>query len=182
MGDTRVAFEASVESLLYGLRGNLTPALKARLHAVGLDVDKPPTGAVPATTWARWIDAAAAEVFPELPEAEAHRRIGMLALDGFKDTVIGKALMAILKLIGPRRSMHRLARNYRTVNNFCEPEVVELAPNRFTVTFRDAIGMPGYWAGTLQSAAEMIGVPEPKVSVVKHEPPACVLEVVWRAA
>ncbi|MBS2029529.1 MAG: DUF2378 family protein [Deltaproteobacteria bacterium] len=182
MADTRVAFEASVESLLHGLRGSLTPALKARLLAVGLDVDKPPTGAVPATTWARWVDAAAAEIFSELPIDERHRRIGALALDGFKDTAIGKATMAILKLIGPRRSMHRLARNYRTVNNFCEPEVVELAPNQFRVTFRDAIGMPGYWAGTLQSAAEMIGAPEPKVSLVKHEPPVCVLEVIWRAA
>ena len=169
-----------MESLLFALRGSHTPALKARLLASGLDVDHPPSGAVPATSWARWIDDAAAALYPDLAVDARHRRIGTLALDGFKDTTIGKALMGILKIIGPRRSMHRLARNYRTVNNFCEPEVVERAPNQFTVTFHDAIGMPEYWAGTLQAAAESIGAPEPRVAVVKHDPPACVLEIVWR--
>ncbi|HEY0882059.1 MAG TPA: DUF2378 family protein, partial [Archangium sp.] len=125
----------------------LTPAIKDSLRSKGLDLDKPLRPGYPAADFHKWVELVAAAVFPEDRRDEAIRKIGHRAVSGLEEGLVGKALSAGLKLIGPRRSLQRVERIFKNNNNYQVATLVEITERDAKVKLSEVYGMPTYYQG-----------------------------------
>ncbi len=178
----RLEFEQSVDGLFYGAIDALSrPQLKERLRTAGLDLDGRLAPAYPAEQFYRWVKIAAAELHPELSEDEACNRIGRLAVEkGLESTVLGRALLVVLKMYGTRRSMQRITKSFRNGNNYIEVTVNELAPTRLELIFNTVMETPGYFHGVLEAGLVTLGAKEPRVERRPQDGESCTYLLEWR--
>src|SRR5262249_52387161 len=106
--EPRYDFAVAYEGLFHrGLGSSLTPRLKARLRAAGLDLDRPFEPAYPADRWPIFLRMTAEELFPAVPIGDALRKMGERFFLGYVETLVGKAMLAAMRVIGPMRSLGR---------------------------------------------------------------------------
>jgi len=93
--------------------------------------------------------------------------------------MIGKALSAGLKLIGPRRSLQRVERIFKNNNNYQQASLIELGERDAKVKLSEVFGLPTYYQGLFEAAVTAIGAKEPKVSLLASPPPGAMLHIEW---
>jgi uncharacterized protein (TIGR02265 family) len=181
MADTEpLVWTAPVEALFQrALRGRLTPTLIERVRAAGIDLEKP---LLPAYPWAAWIaslDATAEELYPGHSHAQAYEELGRLTIARYEETLVGKALFAALRLLSPQRVLGRLARSFRTSNNFTETYVVPLGPGRAEIRFNRVEPDPAFTLGVLAAGLPAAGVPAAKVTLHAREGESAIFLLEW---
>lgn len=157
MADERYFFPTVPEGMMSGLSGVTdVVALKAHLKAGGLDIDRLPP-AIPALVFREHIRQTAQFVWPDLLEMEALRLTGYHYANGWKETALGRAAAPLLPLIGPKRTLQRLERVFRTGDNFTRPQTEFLSDNQARVTIHETLGLEGFWLGILQGGLDILG-------------------------
>jgi uncharacterized protein (TIGR02265 family) len=156
MPEERYVFPASAEGILLGLGERATPAFKAHMKKAGLDFDKLPP-AFPFDVYTPYLRIAAVFAWPEVPEEEAMRLLGLHFVRGWQSTVMGSAMSVMLRLLGPQRTLTRLDRAFRTSNNFTRATTQLVGTNEALVTINEIQGSPEYYIGILQGGLEVIG-------------------------
>jgi uncharacterized protein (TIGR02265 family) len=127
-----VVFGHTVEALLKVLRARQDEGpLRQRLKAVGVDLDLPLEPAYPYAQWQQLLRLASEELFPGLPAAEAHWRLGERFIQSYFETNMGRALQGVLKLLGPARTLERTTRNMASGNNYLQFNVERLSPTDY---------------------------------------------------
>ena len=173
-------FSQSVEGLfIKGLGSTLTPTIREALKAKGLDLSKPLRPGYPATDFHKWIEFVAAAVYPDDRKDEAVRRIGHRAVSGLEEGMIGKALSAGLKLIGPRRSLQRVERIFKNNNNYQVATLLELGERDARVRLSEVFGLPTYYQGLFEAVIALIGAKEPKVTLLPTPGAGATLHLEW---
>jgi uncharacterized protein (TIGR02265 family) len=156
MTEKRYVFPSSADGVLKGLGPFATPAFKAHLKAHGLDFDKVPP-AIPLEEWQPQLVRIATFAWPKETTAEAMRLLGLSFVRGWKNTAIGAAASAVLRLIGPARTLTRLDRAFRTSDNFTKAETELISSNEALISINEVHGYPSFWTGILQGGLEMLG-------------------------
>ena len=176
----QLEFARSVEgTFIKGLGPDLTPEVKAKLRLAGLDLDRQLQPAYPAEQFHKWVKMAALEVYQNEPEDDACRRVGFRTIAGLEDTVLGRALAAGLKLIGPKRSLQRLDRIFRNNNNYQQATVTELGDTAARVELSHVYGLPSFYQGVFEAAMKVTGAKSTRITVVSLTPPGAVFQVDW---
>jgi len=122
-----VVFDSAIEGTRKAFARQLTAELKAQLKGVGLDLDHPQAG-VTLDTWLKAMRLLAGALFPQLKPEERHRQLGREFMKGYVQTAIGFATLTTAKLIGVKRTLLRMGRNFRTAANYIEAEALDIAP------------------------------------------------------
>ena len=176
----QIEFSQSVEGLfIKGLGAMLTPPIREKLRAKGLDLDKPLRPGYPAVDFHRWIEFIASIIYPDDRKEEAVRRVGHRAVSGLEEGLIGRALSAGLKLIGPRRSLQRVERIFKNNNNYQVATLIELGERDAKVQLSEVFGLPTYYQGLFEAAVAAIGAKEPRVTVRASPGPGAMLHIEW---
>jgi uncharacterized protein (TIGR02265 family) len=176
-----VVFGTAFEGLLVrGLGARLTPQAKVELRAIGVDLDKAYAPAYTPEQWVETIEIAARRVFPGKPAAEAHFEIGRIFMQGLERTLIGKAIFAYGRLVGPRRMLGRLTKGFRSSNNYLETQVEERPDGLFVVTRATAEAWPKlkghpetsphYMRGIVYECLLASGAKDARVEIVEYTP------------
>lgn len=177
--EERLWFDAAIEGLWHkALAGKVTPALEARLRAEGIDLARLLPG-YPAAVAARCVALTAAALFPDQPEDDRLRAIGRTFLLGYQQTLIGRAVIQVLRLIGPRRSLERMQSNFRSVN-YVKTRFTALGPNSAEVWFNHVDGIPAYFAGIIEQGGAFAGAKSVQVSWAEKDG-GCAFRVDWVA-
>src|SRR6185295_10580293 len=162
-----VVYDAAVEGVfLRGLVGQITPSLSAKLRGLGLDLGQKLRPTYPREAWTRFLEVTVAEIFPNVSTEEGFRRLGAVAVNGIGHTMMGKVLVQMAKLMGPRRSMLRLPDSFTAMNNFMRMELEEVAPNHFRLHLNETYGHPAYVQGAVQAAMSLADAKDLKVDIV----------------
>jgi uncharacterized protein (TIGR02265 family) len=135
--------------------------------------------AYPLAPYLKILEACATSRFAHLKEQDAYAQVGRLFVDGFSRTVIGQALMGIMSLLGPRRTMHRLTRNFRAANNYTEITLTTLQDNHHQIAV-NFVEQPGFYIGVIERTLEYAGAKEAQVTVLERVDRAPTFEVRWR--
>ncbi|RKH39076.1 DUF2378 family protein [Corallococcus sicarius] len=133
----QVVFSHTVEGLLLALKGRLDGPLKAKLKAVGLDLDRELEAAYTNAQWQQMLLLGAEELFPTLPMPQAKWLLGERFIRGYFETNMGRALKGMLKLLGPARALERTSRNMATGSNYVQVDVERLAPTDYRLRVND---------------------------------------------
>jgi uncharacterized protein (TIGR02265 family) len=175
LGDTKpgpeipkhLEFQNTIEGVFLRSIGlDLTPELKTQLRAQGLDLDKPLLPAYPAEDFHRWVRTASVFLYPNNTEAEGLRFFGRRGLAGLSQTLLGKALKATFSILGPRRSLYRTSRAFRTNNNYTAVTVADRAPGSVELAFNEVYGLPTYYQGVAEGAGSLMNAKNYRVSIV----------------
>jgi len=174
----RYVFASSVESLVRGLGTRATPQLRARLRDRGLDLTDLPAS-LPVEEWAPHLIFFSEQVFPGVPRGEALYSLGQHFMLGWKQSLMGSAIVSLLRVVGPVRSLPRLERAFRTSNNFVKARTELLDAHSARIHLNDVYTLPEYWAGVIHGGLTLIGRAG-EVTVEKFEHPGCELLARWR--
>jgi uncharacterized protein (TIGR02265 family) len=178
-----VVFDHSFAAILERVpAGTLTTEVKAQLKAGGIDPDRRLLPAYPYPVWVQVTEILAKAVHPGADPATAHRRLGHLFLEGYARTTLGIAVMALLKLIGPRRALGRTAKAFRSGNNYFESKLDETGPNAFHLWINETGTHPEFIAGVLQSALSLCGADQPQVEPIESVGPGRSYKIGWSAS
>lgn len=176
----RVIFAQWPEALfLKAFADKVTPEVKARLRETGLDLDKALAPAYPFEAQAVWLTIAAEEFYPDLPRDEALHAIGLNFFSGWQETLLGRAAAAMFRVIGPRRSLLRVERAFRTSNNFTEVKAEELGPTCIRLYINEVHGAANYFAGLMVAGGHLTGAANPRATVERLEGPGAFIRVEW---
>lgn len=178
----KVVFEQAVEGLfLKGHKTKLTPSLKAQLRELGIDLDRPLLPTYPllkvneATRLLR--RAAYAHI---ADDALAYQMMGSAILDGYFDTLLGKALAQVMRTIGFRKVVDRLPQNLASGNNYQVSSLQWVSSNVVEVSMADTSPHPGLNQGVLTRAfVHYFKAPGFKCEIAREVPPGAVYRLSW---
>lgn len=177
--EERLVFGHTMEALLSRCGRDLTPTqwseLKSRWR-VDLDKIQP---AYPFTLWCEVLTYLAAVVHPGLSPKEGEEALGREFIERYTETLIGKALFAMLRLLSTERVVRRLARSFRTGTSFTEVEVRELNATGCTVVFN--VVEPGgrVTQGVLARGLTLAGIRELSVTLEALEGESATYRLTW---
>ncbi|MFZ5439923.1 MAG: DUF2378 family protein [Myxococcota bacterium] len=175
----RLWFSTVIEAVfIKGLGAKMTPKLKAELRAAHIDLDRLQP-AYPVESVKRVFKVVVTELYAGVDEAEALRQLGAQSMKGYGETLIGKALLQILKLIGVRRSLLRMHTSMRSGNNYLETFSNVVGPNCIELRFSDVTGMPSFYQGILEEGGRMAHARNLRVTTAVSEPPGHTFRVEW---
>jgi uncharacterized protein (TIGR02265 family) len=169
-----------VEALFVrGLEGKLSPLAHAHLRRLGLDVARPLDAAYPFPLWMEAVRVAAHDLYPTLEADQAYEQLGMTSLRGLAETLVGRALLATLKLLGPERTLLQAKRAFRSTNNFCDFAHKKLGPGHFHVWTNEVGHCPTFTGGLLRQCLEFVGAQDVVVEVMRYDGHGCTFDVRW---
>ena len=182
MSDTPLIFSHTLESLMSRAFPKGVPAeLKVKLRALGVDLDKPLLPAYPRDTWARCIELSAPFSFPLERREVAWRKLGERMVDGYQDTMIGRAMFSTLRLLGPRRMLQRAQKNFRSGNNYTDVRLTEVGPTVLDVWFNEVDEVLRHFTvGLVTAGMRAGGALEPRVELVHADTEGITLRASWK--
>jgi uncharacterized protein (TIGR02265 family) len=184
VSEQKLVFEQSIEGMyLKGHPELLSPQVKEAIRAVGIDLDQKLKPFYPSE-----LVNEASRVFRKLAyarepdDAKAYTRMGERIVDGYFNTVLGKAMVSVLKLFGAKRIVGRLPMTLKSGTNFQVVTLEWKGETEAWLTLADTEPDPHVNVGVLQrSFTHWFGVPSMKVSVVEHARPKATYRLNWTA-
>jgi uncharacterized protein (TIGR02265 family) len=182
MAEPHLIFNHTLEGLvLRGLPGGASPELKAKLRAIGVDLDKPLLPAYSRETWARCIELAAEAAYPGEPHEQAWQKLGERMVEGYQETFIGRAMFATLRLLGPRRMLARSQKNFRSGNNYSEVRTTDVSPNQMDVWMNEVQDVLRHFSlGLLLAGMRAAGTQGASVVILQKDAHGVTFRASWR--
>lgn len=178
---SRVVFEQTFEGLfVVGLRPRLTPELQRELADAGLDLSRKLLPAYPFETWARCCQVAAKRLHADEPEEVGMRKLGEAVVAGFANGFLGRALMGVVRVLGPVRALGRIRQNFRSGNNYCEATVTRVDDTTYEVWMNEQGPTRYLCQGIILAGLQWTNV-EPQVEVTRFDDENVWFRASWKA-
>lgn len=180
MKNERLVFDQTVEGLFVrGLGTRITPTLRQQLKQAGLDLDKRLMPAYPVEVWERCVALAARSLHPEYPEAVAFRMLGERHIAGYSETMLGRAIFGVLRLMGPKRRLSRTRQNFRAGNNYQEVRITDLGPTEVDMWLNERGMLRHFKHGIVLGSALSAGETNTKVELRHYDDEGVTFRVSW---
>lgn len=177
----RLVFSQTVEGLfLRALRDQLTDRLKDRLaKEAGIDLRAPLKPGYSMKSWDAAVAIAAEEIHPRVDLPVAFEALGAALTQGYFDTMIGSAMAAMLRLIGPSRAIRRIERSVRSGNNYTESSLVELSPTHFQIHTNETGRLRDNLCGVIRRGIEISGAKNVRCKVLRFDDASADYDIEW---
>lgn len=176
----RIVFEHTVEAFFSrSLGARVTPELKRQLREEGLDLDRKLLPGYPQEVWTRLLRLAARSVHPDLSEEDGLALLGERLIDGYQETVVGRALFGALRLLGPQRVLERTQKNFRTGNNYTEVRTTLLRAGEMELWMNELDLARHFTRGTVLAGLRASGARNPGVNVLRFDREGTTYRVTW---
>lgn len=181
-GELRVVFNSGFEALFSReIRGKVTPTIDQAIKALGVNLDKPFQPAYPVETWAALLDLLGKHLYPDDSTPEAYRKLGRSTIVGFGETLAGRALFPLLRLIGPVRALDRASRNYAATNNYTKVVLTRVGPTSFNFYLNEKHTLPQYDMGVVEEMLSQLHVASPQVTLKTQDAEGFTMAIHWDA-
>ena len=177
----RFWFQNSIEGLyVRGLGKLLGPAEKAALARVGLRVDQLQPAYSEATVLAA-LRVVGPVVLPNGTWEQQLHRLGVLTVVGYVDTVLGRALAGMLRVVGPERGIGWLDRNMRSLTNYLNVRVLSVSRGERTADIEVApVGeLAHFLVGIFDGSGSLQSDGGARATLVSHDGERCIVRLKW---
>jgi uncharacterized protein (TIGR02265 family) len=173
-----LVFSQTVEGLLKAL-SPMSATSKLKLQAIGVDPDRRLEPAYSREKWLELMRLACDIHAPGKQLEPTSYDLGRRFMTAYTQGLVGKAMMAALRVIGPRRALERMSRNFRTGNNFSETKLTEPSPGRYELWCSHAT-IAGWYQGIIEAGLALAGATEVKATLLRRENGGAVFQVEWK--
>ncbi len=175
-----VVFGNTVDSLFRkGLGERLTPRCKERMREAGIDLDQELQAYYPREVYYACVRIAATEIFGDKDPESALYELGCAFMSGFEATLLGRALLSAVRMLGPWRMLKKMTQNFRSSNNYLMAESVKTGPGEVEITLNQVSGAPSYFEGVLAKSMKIAGAKAVEVERVEYDGTRCRFRVRW---
>lgn len=175
----RLWFEPVIDGIFNkGLGARLTPELRKELLGIGLNLSRLEP-AYPIETVRAGLELAHKRLFKELTLEQALFELGASSMRGYTDTLVGKALLGVIRLIGVRRSLLRMHLSMSAGNNYLVTNAEVLGPAAIQLTFNDVSGMPSFYQGIIEEGGRMAHAKNLRLTSIPTPAPGHIFRVEW---
>lgn len=174
----RLMFAATFEGLFRAMGPRLDAALAEELARLGVDPRKPLEPAYSLETFRVVVVRLAQVLAPELSEEARIHALGRAFMDAYGHSFVGRAMLAMLSAIGPKRTLARLSRSFRTGNNFSETRVVDDGPKKASL-WCNQVTLPGWYEGLISRGLEIAGARNVRVVLIARDDAGGTFSVAW---
>jgi uncharacterized protein (TIGR02265 family) len=179
VNEVPVVFANSYEALVRVLGNRLDASVYEKLLNLGVDVRRL-NPAYPYDLWVRSLEVAMEVLWPGKTKDQQAHSMGRAIFESYGQTVMGKALLRVIQVLGPKRALARMARNLRTTNNYSQTELRELGENEYEL-WVNRVAFPNYFVGVLEAGLGFAGATDLRVELVSYELEAgAVFRLSWR--
>ena len=166
----RLVFSQSVEALFVKRYAHkLSAEARGELRQLGLDIDRKLLPAYPVGNYNKCVEVLARAAYPAMSISDASYELGKEVVYGMEETMVGRAMIALAKVAGPRKAVLRAARNGSATSNYCKVSVNELSPSHFHVVAEPFEAHPEFMQGALYATGIVSGAKNPKVTISLHD-------------
>ena len=165
----KLIFDYTVQSNLRVLGQPLAPEHVPGLTALGVDPSRPLLPAYPVETYTALIDFITGQLWPGLSRDEAGYELGRAFMRSYRETLMGKAVFSVTKVLGPHRTLERMSRNFRSANNYTETRLRKVVPSTYELWFNYAL-RTAYFRGLLSEGLERAGAKGLSVTLAASGP------------
>ena len=177
--EDRLIYSEVIEGLIqYGLGGHVPSRLRERLGDLGLDVDRLPS-TFPVVTWHKCLRVIIEELFPGVPMDEAFRRLARQHVEGYGRTLMGRATVRVMRLLGPRRMVHRLPSVLSATDNYTAGSLEERGPAEFVLSLNSNMQPGAYVESLLEAMLRACGAVQPRVKQQESQPDSASYLLTW---
>lgn len=145
------------------------------LRAMRLD----PARDTPIDEYVKLIRETAKRGYPELAEPDALEAIGRGFIQGYITGIVGRGIFIVMKLLGPKRGLLRMAENYRTSDNNTEVVATALGPRHVRLAFNHSYGIPEFQKGLLDEVMNVLDEKRHEVTFTPGEGDSGTFEIKW---
>jgi uncharacterized protein (TIGR02265 family) len=179
--EQRLVFSHVVEGLYFrALKGQVTTRLRTRLRdEAKLDLEKKLEPAISFAQWTRCLEITAQELAPHKSLEDGLEYVGLVLTRGYFDTLVGKALAGLLRIIGPMRGLKRMDRSLRSGNNFGEVKVTEKGPAHVEFWCNELGTARYHMLGLLKAGAEVCGAKNLRGSITRYDDQGVTFDLSW---
>lgn len=175
----RVCFSSLFESLGKAVAEQQKPGLSDELKRIGVDFEHLQS-AYPVEKWKEATSLVATRLFPDLSAPVGEYKVGQLVSRQYEKTIVGAAMMALLRVVGPIRSVSRVTRSFRTANNYTEDKFTKINDREYELWLNE-LHVPYVHQGAMQAALEMIGAKDCVVEITRRDQQGTTFRVKWAA-
>ncbi|QDE66114.1 hypothetical protein BHS09_03365 [Myxococcus xanthus] len=177
----KLVFEHTLEGLFVrGLGARVTPVLRERLREVGVDLERKLQPAYSFETWCSAVRVAARELHPDVPDDVGYALLGERMVDGYRETVLGRAAFGVIQLLGPRRCVSRARQMFRSGNNYTETRLDDVSPSEVDLWMNEAGAIRYFTQGALRAGLRAVGALHAEVQVRAFTDEGVTYRLTWR--
>ena len=165
----KLIFAQTFEGLVRSIGPGLTPELRRGMRELGFNCDARLEPAYSIEVFCAVVEFVARSLYPSMSLDEAIAQVGRGFMDGFDETLIGRAMLGMMRVIGPEGSLKRVTQNFRTANNYSQTRLTRLAPRHFELWVNE-LRMPGWYVGIISRGLELAGGQNPRVVLDRRDP------------
>ncbi len=170
----------TVEGLVRCVRPRATPRWVEKMRAHGLDVEKPLATAYTKEQWRHFIFTSAEELFEGTMESRLEQ-LGADLMTAYAQTFLGRAVAAVLKIIGPKRTLERMTKSLRSGNNYSDTRATFTGPRRAEFWINETLGAPSYICGAIATVMAIGGARSVRVRTLSTDGQGATFEIEWGA-
>lgn len=168
-----------MDALLAAAKPALTPSLIAKLQAIGLDPTKKTLPAYPAQTSRDAVLLCAKALNPHLSKDDALFALGRRFVERYGESIMGSALAAAARMLGPKRMLNRVAVQFGNANNYIKVTMTHVSPG-VSELWASEIQHGPWFSGIITAMVENSGAKDVKVTVERNDASGAVFRILWR--
>lgn len=175
-----LVWQHTVEGLVRCGKPRATSQWQQRLRVAGLDLEKPLAPIYTRAQWREFILISAEELFQGSQE-DRLEKLGGAFIDEYAQTFLGRAVAALVKVIGPKRALERMTKSLRSGNNYSETRTTFTGPTRAEFWLNETLGVPSYICGALSAVLRLAGARNVRIKTMQTDGHAATFAIEWDA-
>jgi uncharacterized protein (TIGR02265 family) len=179
MPDSEKVFLASLDVTVrvVAVAGLLPPPVAAEVQRrFGAYLGKP---SCPALVYNEALEYLCDTCLGNRPRAAAYEFFGRHSLDRYRETILGRVLIAAMPMLGLERVLRRAPQDFALACNYGTRWVAELAPRHWRMDFEDEIMHPEVLKGVFAGLGELMQQPGLAITHTTLAPGHLSFELRW---
>jgi uncharacterized protein (TIGR02265 family) len=176
--DVRCFYGRFVNGILDQVRSLITPELRARLVAAGLDPDAR-LEIYRAAAFFAAVPVLAEAVAPGAPPDEAEHRLGAAVVQGYLADEGTRAMAGYFAQLGTRATLVEAEAFFRTGDNFIQIRPTVVGERHIRLHLRGTGGHPDLFRGILEAAHHHCGEATLRAEITERDADAATFDVTW---
>ena len=142
MGAEPLVYTDTIKNILTAVEGKVSPRIVERLQReAGVDV-KALAASYPLRAHDAMVKVLAEELYPTKSIDEATHELGVSLMARYGDSLLGKALFAVIRMLGPMKVLKRVPEYFKQGNNYADVKIEVTGPSSYVLDHNEVGAWP----------------------------------------
>lgn len=174
-----LVYKDTIQNILTVVEGKLSPRIVERLQREALIDVNALAASYPLKAHDAMVKVLSEELYPTKSIDEATYELGMSMMGRYGDSLLGKALFAVIRMLGPMKVLKRVPEYFKQGNNYADVKIEVTGPSSYILDHNEVGAWPHYVRGSMHGSGKVIGLKGHAVELLSYDGHRATLRVSW---